>query len=276
MSALPSRSGSQSTLPVGDYEAFTTFLRRQAGIDLDQYRRRQMERRIRAFAGRLGLMSLMEYAALLREDVGERAALLDRITMAASQLFRVPDQWERIASDVVPELVATGHGRIRAWSAGGSCCAEAYSLAATVRSAVPEARLEVRASDVDRRILDGDGRGAFSSDDVRAAPPELLAKHFVPTSDGGWQAGPELLASVHFHHEDLLAVEPAPGTYDLVLCRNAVAPFTRVAREDVHTRIARSLRPGGFLVVGSTECLARPLEELGLEMAWPCAYRKAP
>lgn len=273
MSALPGAAGTQAR-PIGDYEAFTTFLRRHAGIDLTQHRRRQMERRIRAFAGRLGVTSLIEYATRLADDEQERSALLDRLAGAGSQLFSSPEQWQRVARTVVPELVETGHGRIRAWSAGCARGADAYSLVATVFSACPEARIEVRATDVDRRVLSPAWRGGFTAEDVRSAPTDLLDAHFVATADEAWRPGPALTSAVHFHHEDLLAVEPAPAGYDLVMCRNVVASLTRAARDDVHVRTARSLRRGGYLVIGPTECIDRPLDEIGLESVSPCTYRK--
>lgn len=272
MSALPSYDA--HPLPSGDYEQFVTFLRTHVGLDLDQYKRRQMERRIRAFAQRRGIDDLVAYAAIVKGDEDETNALLDRITINVSQLFRNPEQWTRLAEDIVPELARTGGGKIRAWSAGCSFGAEAFSLAATVRATAPDARLDIRASDIDRRILAAAGRGEFTADDARTAPPQMLERYFERNAAGGWTAGRDLLRAVSFHREDLLAAAPPAGSYDLVLCRNVVIYFTPEAREDCHARLAASLRPGGYLVIGSTERVAQPLDELGLELAWPFVYRK--
>ncbi|MCW2928361.1 MAG: methyltransferase, CheR-type [Thermoleophilia bacterium] len=269
MSALSAGDGPE--LP--DYTRFSEFLRSVAGIDLSQYKRRQMERRIRSFAERRGVTSLDDYRAMVRGDDDELNALLDRITINVSQLFRNPEQWVRLAQDVVPDLAGSGD-RIRAWSAGCSYGAEAYSLAVTVREHAPRSRLEIRASDIDRRILDAAGRGEFTRDDARSAPAEMLDRHFEPTGSGGWKARRELLSAVRFHQEDLLKASHAPGSFDLVLCRNVVIYFTPEARSQVHEMLARSLRPGGYLVIGSTERIGQPLEELGLEPAWPFVFRK--
>lgn len=273
MSALPAGT-SGVPIPGQDYERFSDFMRELVGIDLHQYKRRQMERRIRSFAARRGIESLDEYQRVVRSDADELNALLDRITINVSQLFRNPEQWERLAAHVVPELARSGHGRIRAWSAGCSFGAEAYSLAATIRSSTPDARMEIRASDIDRRILAAAGRGEFSDEDARSAPPEMLKRHFEQLPDGGWRASRELMSAVSFYQEDLLATRPAPGSFDLVLCRNVVIYFTPDARSKVHEMLARSLRPGGFLVIGSTERIAQPLDELDLEPAYPFVFRK--
>jgi chemotaxis protein methyltransferase CheR len=270
--ALPAAGGG-APLPQLDYERFGDFLRAQVGIDLRQYKRRQMERRIRSFALRRGITSLDDYQALVRGDRDELDALLDRITINVSQLFRNPEQWDRLAADIVPDLARTGNGRIRAWSAGCSFGAEAYSLAATVRATAPDVNLSIHASDIDRRILAAAGRGEFTDEDARSAPPAMLDAHFDRTAEG-WRARQSLLGAVRFAHEDLLTVSPLPGSFDLVLCRNVVIYFTPEARSSVHEMLARSVRPGGYLVIGSTERISQPLDELDLEPAFPFVFRR--
>ncbi len=272
MSALPADNGGVP-LPQLDYERFGDFLRTLVGIDLRQYKRRQMERRIRSFALRRGVTSLDEYQALVRADRDELDALLDRITINVSQLFRNPEQWDRLAADVIPDLAASGTGRIRAWSAGCSFGAEAFSLAATVRATSPSAQLSIHASDIDRRILAAAGRGEFSEDDARSAPPAMLDAYFDRTPEG-WRATSQLTSAVKFAHEDLLTTKPLPASFDLVLCRNVVIYFTPEARSQVHEMLARSVRPGGYLVIGSTERISQPLAELDLEPAGPFVFRR--
>jgi chemotaxis protein methyltransferase CheR len=271
VSALPAH-GSDAALPDPDWDAFVAFIHRQVGIDLRQYKRRQMERRIRSFADRRGCATLEAYAAIVAREPDELDALLDRITINVSQLFRNPEQWQRLASSVIPELAKTG--RIRAWSAGCSFGAEAYSLAATVLETAADTRLEIHASDIDRRILAAAGRGDFTADDARAADPAVMERRFERTADGGWRARAELLRAVRFAHEDLLTTTPKPGSFDLVLCRNVVIYFTPEARSAVHEMLARSVRPGGFLVIGSTERIAQPLDSLGLEQVHPFVFRR--
>jgi chemotaxis protein methyltransferase CheR len=271
VSALPSYGGG-SSLPDQDFERLGAHLRAVAGIDLRQYKRRQMERRIRSFAERRGCTDLDAYVAVLEREPDELDALLDRITINVSQLFRNPEQWDRLRESVLPELAS--RGRIRAWSAGCSFGAEAYSLAATAYDVSPRLQLDVHASDIDRRILAAAGRGDFTADDARTADPAMMQRYFDALPDGGWRAGSQLLGAVRFAREDLLVDEPPAGSFDLVLCRNVVIYFTPEARSRVHEMLARSLRPGGYLVIGSTERIAQPLEELDLEPAWPFIFRR--
>jgi len=253
-----------------DYVDFCEGVRRLTSIDLGQYRREQMERRIRSFARRRGLLALGDYLAVLRRSDEELDSFLDRVTINVSELWRNPELWELLAQTVLPELAE--RGSIHAWSAGTSHGAEAYTLAAVARDAVPSCRIDIRGTDIDRRMIDRARRGWFAGDEVRDADPGALGRWFV--RDGaGWRARPELSAQITFDVADLLRMPMPRGGYDLVLCRNVVIYFTAEVRDDLHERLASTLRSGGYLLIGSTERVAAP-EAVGLETAYPFVYRK--
>ncbi len=85
-----------TTAAVDDYVEFCTFLRKLTGIDLSQYKRPQMERRLRSFYSNKGVTTLTEPFDRLRSDPAHLEELLDRITINVSQLWRNPEQWEVI------------------------------------------------------------------------------------------------------------------------------------------------------------------------------------
>jgi chemotaxis protein methyltransferase CheR len=253
-----------------DYVAFCEGVRQLCSVDLLQYRRGQMERRIRTFAERRGTSRLAEYLFLLRKGPGELEQFLDRMTINVSQLWRNPEQWTRLEREVLPELAATG--RIRAWSAGSSYGAEAYSLAALCLQAAPGARVSVHGTDIDGRMVAQAREGRFSADDARTAPAATLGRWFDAV-EGGWQAKAELRRVVSFETGDLLRMPFPRASYDLVLCRNTVIYFTDDVRDALHARLAETLRPGGYLLVGSTERVSQPMN-IELESTLPFFYRK--
>lgn len=254
-----------------DYVGFCESFRALTKIDLGQYKRGQMERRIRSFAQRGGVTDLIVYARTLQADPVELERFLDRVTINVSQLWRNPQQWSLLARDVIPEI-AKG-GRIRAWSAGSSYGAEAFTLAAVCKDAAPAARVDILGTDIDKRMVERARLGWFSADDARDAPRADLQRWFDQSGDG-WQGKPELLRSVRFVVGDLLRIAPTKDSYDLILCRNTVIYFSEDVRDALHARLAEALRPGGFLVVGSTERVAHPAA-CSLESCLPFTYRKA-
>lgn len=264
----PARGGAQD-----EYEQFCVAFRRVCGIDLLQYKRGQMERRIRSFVStRHGSLGLIEYAETLKADKDELNRFLDRVTINVSQLWRNPEQWEVLEERILPDLAESGRNRVRCWSAGSSYGAEAYTLAAIARRAIPRAQTTILGTDIDARMVERARTGVFTAEDARDAPTATLASHFA-MEDGKWKASEELKRLVRFEQGDLLRVNPAAGSYDLVLCRNTVIYFNEDVRDALHGRLAASLREGGRLVVGATERVSEPAKH-GLDPESPFVYRK--
>ncbi|MFN8132440.1 MAG: protein-glutamate O-methyltransferase CheR [Solirubrobacteraceae bacterium] len=254
-----------------DYTVFCEGIRALCKIDLLQYKRGQMERRIRSFAERRGTADLEAYLLELKGDPHELDAFLDRVTINVSQLWRNPVQWEVLAAHVLPELAEAG--RIRAWSAGCSYGAEAYTVLAVAAETVPGVPIDMRGTDIDKRMVDRAREGCYSADDARDAPARSLERHFLPTATG-WQAKPALRAAAKFEVGDLLRMRVAASAFDLILCRNTVIYFTEDVRDALHARLADALRPGGYLIIGSTERIGDPRAK-GLELLYPFTYRKS-
>jgi chemotaxis protein methyltransferase CheR len=274
VSLAPSRTGTAFTATVAtdDFVALCEQVRRICGVDLLQYKRGQMERRVRTWAQRRGTPELSAYAARLKAEPDELDAFLDRVTINVSHLWRHEDQWTAVAGAILPELAR--RGRVRAWSAGCSYGAEAFTLAAVAREAVPKARMEIQGTDLDKRMVARARTGTFSAEDARTAPVKTLTRWFEKTEDGGWQAKPELRAMCRFDVGDLLRMPVPRERYDLVICRNTVIYFTEEVRDALHARLVTSLAPGGYLVVGTSERVAN-VRELGLTSPFHFIYRKS-
>jgi chemotaxis protein methyltransferase CheR len=265
MGALPNVAGD-------DYVDFCEGVRRLCSIDLLQYKRGQMERRVRTFAERRGTPELAAYGARLKADTEELDAFLDRVTINVSHLWRHEDQWTALGRTILPELAE--RGRVRCWSAGSSYGAEAFTLAAVARDSIPHARVEILGTDLDRRMVERARKGRFTVEDARTAPPALLKKWFHPVDEGGWQAKSELLRLTRFEVGDLLRMPVHAGRYDLIMCRNTVIYFTEDVRDALHARLVGALVPGGYLVVGTSERVSDP-RTLGLTSPLNFIYRKS-
>jgi chemotaxis protein methyltransferase CheR len=254
-----------------EYVDFCEGIRRLCSIDLLQYKRAQMERRIRTFATTRGLAKLPEYLNVLKKDKTELEQFLDRVTINVSQLWRHPEQFTVLERTILPELAQAG--RIRAWSAGCSYGAEAYTLAAVAASTVPGARVSITGTDIDGRMVQRARDGRFSAADARTTPPGVMERWFTQLPDGSYEVKPQLKTMARFEVGDLLRMQPRPGSFDLVMCRNTVIYFNDEVRDALHARLATSLRPGGYLIVGATERVTDPAG-IGLAPTHPFTYRK--
>jgi chemotaxis protein methyltransferase CheR len=259
-----------SVLSADDYTAFCGSLRELCGIDLTQYKRPQMERRLRTFFERRGIHVLTDSLPELRRDPAQLDALLDRITINVSQLWRNPEQWELLEANIIPELAQ--RGELRAWSAGCSYGAEAYTLAAICNLTTSSARVTIKGTDIDKRMVAKAKLGEFSDEDARSAPKARLEAAFDRVEDG-WRAKPALRELTSFDVGNLLEISPRRDSFDLILCRNTVIYFSEPIRDQLHARLASGVRSGGYLVIGSTERVSDPAG-LSLQSNNPFIYRK--
>jgi chemotaxis protein methyltransferase CheR len=260
-----------ATVKTDDFVALCETVRGLCGVDLLQYKRGQMERRVRTFAQRRGTPDLTAYGRRLKAEKDELDAFLDRVTINVSHLWRHEDQWTALGREILPELA--GRGRVRCWSAGSSYGAEAFTLAAIAKESIPHARVEIQGTDLDRRMIERAREGRFSAEDARTAPASLLQKWFIAVDEGGWQARTELMRVTRFEVGDLLRMPVPASRYDLIMCRNTIIYFTEEVRDALHARLAGALAPGGYLVVGTSERVTDP-RSLGLTSPFHFIYRK--
>lgn len=265
----------QAPLPPGDFENFCRGIRDLLGVDLSLYKRKQMERRARGLASRNGVETLTEYLHLLKKDPALLDKFMERMTITVSQLWRNTDIFEAIQRELLPDLAKRNpNSKLRLWSVGCSYGAEPYTLAAIcleIKDRLGQVP-QIKGTDINPRMIQQARLGHFSDEDARDAPPQLLQRYFDRPRGGGWTAKQELRSLINFKVDDLFAAKQ--DLVDMILFRNVAIHFERERRDDAHRALAESLRPGGLLVLGSTEMIVQP-GEIGLERVRPFVFRRS-
>ena len=252
------------------YQEFKKQASELCGIDLSLYKSKQLDRRINSLMNLWQVDNYDEYLRILKTDPQRFQIFLKRLTINVSEFFRNPDCYFYLWEKVLPELLQEGR-RLKIWSAGGATGAEPYSVAIILNELDALHRAEILATDVDAVVLKRAREGVYPPNEVKSLPQELLEKYFREER-GFYHLLPEIKNRVNFQHHNLL-LDPFPIGLDLILCRNVVIYFSEEAKDELYRKFHRSLRNGGYLLVGGTEPLLS-YRKLGYESVRYSFYKK--
>ena len=240
--AAPTTSGAQTVL-AALFEA-------RSGQRIAPGRAWRLDMALRPILREIGLETLD--ALVLRLLDGRHPALADQVVDALlnqeTSFFRDPGVFEATVS----ALAATGEPRPRIWCAGCATGQEPLSLAmlfAERGGPMPE----IVATDLSDRALARARLGRFTQFEIQRGLPVGRMIRWFEGQGEEWTARPELLRAVSFRRQNIVADVPPPGEFDAIFCRNLLFYLPSDARRGVLARLAGTVRPGGFLVLGAGE-----------------------
>ncbi len=242
-------------------ERVLELLRQQTGHDMSLYKRAAIERRLERRLAVHRLASLDAYVAYLAGNPEEAALLFRELLIGVTHFFRDEEAFAVLAEVGLPAVLAAGRelGPLRAWVAGCSTGEEAYSLAIAVHEAIavakqPDLAIQIYATDVDPAAIAVARTGQYDADITQHVSPERLARYFTRT-DRGYRICKEIRDTVVFAEHDLIA-DPPFTRLDLLCCRNVLIYLQPLLQQRLLPQFHYALRPGGLLVLGSSESVS--------------------
>ena len=254
-----------------DYTHFIESIKKSTGIDLSQYKEGQMKRRLTTLRVKHGYDSFELFFQAIKQDKKLLYEFLDRMTINVSEFWRNPNRWEVLRDTILPELVQSSRGRLKIWSAACSTGEEPYTLAMILSDKKMLSNTTLIATDLDEGALEKARQGQYLERSLKDVPKDVAETHF--NQEGMLFAiHDSLKKSVQFKKQNLL-LDTFDDSCDLIVCRNVMIYFTEEAKNMLYHKFANSLRPGGYLFVGSTEQIFSPAQ-YGLEPTETFFYRK--
>ena len=232
-------------------------LNERFGLDLDDYRRPMVTRRLRRRMSLCMAETVQAYAACLATDDDEVLALHDDIMIGVTAFFRDPPAFSMLASKVIPALIEQNPPErpIRIWVPACSTGEEAYSLAMLIsehlRHDDPARSVEIVATDRSEGSLDAARLGLYYRDQLLDLPAEFRDRYLEVAGDR-LRVKDQIRDLVTFVRHDLIHDKPM-SDMDLVSCRNLLIYLASDARERALTACRHALTPAGFLFLGSSE-----------------------
>ncbi|MBD3420511.1 MAG: PAS domain S-box protein [Chitinivibrionales bacterium] len=242
-------------------EEIFKILLKSAQIDFTQYRQSTIMRRLTRRRTLAKLPSYAAYLDFLRTRPEEVERLYDDLLLSFTEFFRDPHLYLALKNTVYPQLVKNVSTRmsVRIWVPGCSTGEEVYSLAISIHEYLEEtksqAAVQLFGTDIVERHIHSARSAVYSLNSCRNIDEARREKYFDPEGDG-FKVIKHIRDRCVFAVQDVTQDPPFPRI-DLVSCRNLLIYFSEAFQETVIPLFHFALKPGGFLVLGSSETMGR-------------------
>ncbi len=265
MEPLPPLPGvnREFTLEDTDFQFLVKLAYEKTGIVITQQKRDMLYGRLARRLRALRVPDFASYCTLLQSPDGQEeiGQLVNAITTNLTHFFREMHHFEHLHDAVLQPMAAQAHTisgrpRLRIWSAACSSGMEAYSIAMTMQHAIPNLAAwdaRILATDIDSNMLDVGKGGEYGATNLSAIPEAY--RRYVRQAGALLRMDDTLRKLIAFRQLNLLDAWPMQGPFDAIFCRNVVIYFDTMTRRALFNRMAKLLRPGGWLYIGHSETL---------------------
>ena len=211
------------------------------------------------------LSSFRDYYHFLKYDRKrdqELSDIMDILTTNETYFFRESFQLRAFTEEIIPSLrelkLKNGDRTLRIWSAGCSSGEEPYTIAMLLldRGGFADWNVEIIGTDISHRVIQQARKGLYGKSSFRVTDDSYVRRYFTE-QDGMFRVNDKVRELVTISHLNLLDANRISflGHMDVIFCRNVIIYFDLAARRKVIDSFYRSLRNGGYLLLGHSESL---------------------
>ena len=246
-----------------EYESFREFLEDASGIVLGDNKHYLITSRVTRLMNELSIKSFSELLEQIGDDQRLRQRIMDAMTTNETSWFRDTYPYDFLTEKFFPERARERADHVRIWSAACSTGQEPYSISIMANEfliknpgLIPANNIQVWGTDISSNAL-AHARAGFYDDVAlsRGMSPELRKRYF--RQDGNrWQVSDDVKKRVNFQELNLKTGFASLGKFDAIFCRNVLIYFSPRLKADIMYRMAQSLKPNGYLILGGSETIS--------------------
>ncbi|NOK13375.1 CheR family methyltransferase [Corallococcus exercitus] len=251
-----------STLPLSPQvlAILAMLIEQRSGLHYGPEDRELLAEKLSVRALDAGFDSLLDYYYFLRYDPkGPETldGLVEALLVHETYFFRESQAMEVLVDELLVPAVKAGR-KPRVWCAACATGEEPLTLAMMLDSRGVLGDVSILATDLSARALERARTGEHNLRCMRALPPGVVGR-WLDVVDGRPRVRPDLVARVEWRQLNLVdtAGYPEPGSCEAILCRNVLIYFQDDTARRVVEGLTGALRPGGHLLVGTSESLMR-------------------
>ena len=238
-----------------------SLLEAKTGQQLAMNRRWRIETALASIMRERGYDGIDQLVSRLvaRADPGLQDAVIEALLNNETYFFRDKLPFDLLMAGPIKRLekARAERKRISIWCAGCSSGQEAYSLAMTFADEKLRWtgwQIDIVGTDLSKAAIARAKAGTYSQFEVqRGLPVMQMIRHFDELGGGDWQISETLRRQVRFEARNIIDTPPAPGRFDIILCRNLLLYFSPDMRRLAFNRMAEAIAPDGALMLGAGE-----------------------
>jgi chemotaxis protein methyltransferase CheR len=250
-----------------EIRVITKYIYDISGISLDQSKKYLLETRLNNIAQEHRCSSYHELCRKAKSDPSKliERSIIDAISTNETLFFRDTGPFELLKHKIFPELIDARAAQasylktpIRIWSAACSTGQELYSVAIILQELLGDLSkysIKLLGTDISDAAITQASAGKYNKFEIeRGLSKDKLQRYFTLVG-GNWKIQDQIRAMATFRKINLMLPFTGLGKFDIILCRNVAIYFTLEDRKQLFNKLARSLEPDGYLLIGSTESL---------------------
>ena len=232
-------------------------LRKSTGVDFTHYRQTTILRRIHRRMVVHKMEKIDEYVKYLQTNPAEIKALYQDMLINVTSFFRNPKVFDALRAQVFSSIMKnrSAEGSLRIWTPGCASGEETYSVAIALLEYLgdkaSQTHVQFFGTDISESAI-SKARGGLYPENIQAdVSPERLRRFFTKV-EGGYRISKTIRDMCIFAQHNVLN-DPPFSQMDLICCRNLLIYLEPVLQNKVIALFHYATRPGGYLVLGTSE-----------------------
>jgi len=255
---------------LNEYKIIQNFLSQSCGIVLGESKQYLVKNRLTGLLLKFDLASFSELANALQGHsaltMKLKSAVVDAMTTNETFWFRDDMQFVELKEKILPEIFEKKSGTVKIWSAACSSGQEPYTISMCAEDAnakIGKSRqVQVIGTDISETIL-LEAKAAVYSELALSRGLDIQTKsRFFQKAHDGYKLNSNITRNVRFQQFNLLKPFSVLGRFDIIFCRNVLIYFSDEVKQDILSRMVKSLEPGGYIFLSSTEAMPNNIKEL--------------
>ena len=242
-----------------EIELLLTGVARRYGFDFRNYAPQSLRRRIHRAIENEGVQTVSQLQERVLRCPAAMGRFIESVSVHATAMFRDPDFYRTLRTDVVPMLRT--YPFVRVWHAGCASGEEVYSLAILLEEEGMYDRCRLYATDISDTLLNRAASGVFplanmksnTSNYQRAGGAHDFSVYY--TADDRHALFRDSLRRNMVYSQHNLVSDGPFNEFNLILCRNVMIYFDHSLRQRVHRLFYDSLCRLGVLGLGNKETI---------------------